>query len=100
MPRTGSRVLNEKNHGEKAIQTDGRSRVSRRIRRSESALLLAELKRSQLQKVLEMQPVRDEQDRQIQLMKADNDVKAARLMHPLSCCKDESVLMLRQFLRP
>ncbi|OON21858.1 hypothetical protein X801_02246 [Opisthorchis viverrini] len=77
MPRTRSGVLNEKNHGEDAIQSDGRqvirdthscmgsssgSRDSRRSRRSESALLLAELKRSQLQKVLEMQAVRDDDE--------------------------------------
>ncbi|OON16351.1 hypothetical protein X801_07836 [Opisthorchis viverrini] len=37
-----------------------------------------------------MQAVGDEQDRQIQLMKADNDVEAALLMHTLSCSKDES----------
>ncbi|OON17318.1 hypothetical protein X801_06845 [Opisthorchis viverrini] len=61
MPRTRSGVLNEKNRGEEAIQTDDR------------------------QKVLEMRAVRGEQDRQIQLLKADNDVGAARLMHTLSC---------------
>ncbi|GAA56331.1 hypothetical protein CLF_110613 [Clonorchis sinensis] len=37
-----------------------------------------------------MRAFRDEQDRQIQLMKGDNDVEAARLMCILSCSEDES----------
>ncbi|OON15861.1 hypothetical protein X801_08332 [Opisthorchis viverrini] len=66
------------------------SRDSRRRRGSESAFLSADLKRIQLQKVLDVQAVGNGKDRQIHLMKPDNDVEAARLMHTPYCYEDES----------
>ncbi|KER23588.1 hypothetical protein T265_08578 [Opisthorchis viverrini] len=87
MSRTRDGVSNEKNPGEVVIQIGCRRVIrdthscvgssagsgdGRRSRKSESALISAELKRSQLQKVLEMQAVRDEQDRERQLLSDKN----------------------------